>query len=293
MAEPRRVPESEAALVEAFCALIEQRNDRIRGDREKPAGSVSDHWLKRKLWTIYREACGWDLLLAEELTGVQIGIEAKLCLNAKVLSQALVGASDYSWQARGPDYRAVLVPAGGRNLELRQLCDLVGLTVLSLYDTRPYSGEPEWSLHSPSRLPDQDDPTDFYMAHWHWWAPLEREKLPDYIPDVRAGVKSPIQLTEWKVRAIKLWILLERRGRVTRGDMKALGLSPTRFTDRFNGMLTPDPSAGGYVKHGDSPDFRAQHPRNYAEIEADFEKWMPPGYRMELEQAAEKVEEQR
>jgi hypothetical protein len=263
--------------------MIEQRNARIDVDRAKPAGSVPDHWLKRKKWTIYREACGWDLVLAEEQTSVQVGIEAKLCLNAKVLSQALVGASDYSWHARGPDYRAVLVPSGGRNTELRQLCDLVGLTVLSLYDCHPYSAEPEWHLHQPSQLPDEDDPSEFFMAGWHSWLPIEREKLPDYIPDVQAGVKSPVQLTEWKIRAIKLWILLERRGVVTRGDMKALGLSPTRFTDRFNGFLTPDPGAGGYVKHDASPDFRAQHPRNYAEIEADFEKWIPPGYRIEAE----------
>jgi hypothetical protein len=279
--EKRRIPESEAALVEAFCSIIEKRNSRIDEDRAKPAGTVPDHWLKRKKWTIYPEACSWDLVLAEEQTGVQIGIEAKLCLNAKVLSQALAGASDHSWHARGPDYRAVLVPGGGRNLELSQLCDLIGLTVLSIYDCHPYGDEPQWNLHSPSQLPDEDDPSEFHMAHWHSWLPIEREKLPDYIPDVKAGVKSPVQLTEWKVRAIKLWILLDKFGKVTRGDMKALGLSPTRFTDRFNGFLKPDPSAGGYVRYNGSPDFRSQHPRNYSEIEADFEKWCPPGYKME------------
>jgi hypothetical protein len=279
--EKRRVPESEAALVEAFCALIEQRNERIqkcRGADDHPHG-------KKKLWTIYREACDWDLMLAEEGSGVQIGIEAKLCLNIKVLNQALSGSSNERWQTSGPDYRAVLVPRGGRNgAELGLICDRLGLTVLGIYDMRPYSAEPEW--HLSDQLPDQDDPTDFCMDGWHWWAPLERCKLPDYVPDVPAGVASPLKLTEWKIRAIKLWILLDRRGHVTRADMKALGLSQSRFCDRFHGMLKPDPSAGGYVRHDASPDFRAQHPRNYAEIEADFEKWTPPGYRIEAELAA-------
>lgn len=279
MKETRRIPESEAALVEAFCSIVERRNERI--DQAKADPTSRDAWAKdQRKWTIYREACGWDLLLVEEETSVQCGIEAKLCLNAKVLSQAL---PHHHWfEGRGPDYRAVLVPSGGRNTELRQLCALIGLTVLSIYDATPYSPNPGWHLHQPSQLPDEEKPESYSMEGWHSWMPAEREKLPDYIPDVRAGVKSPIQLTEWKVRAIKLWILLERNGFVTRGDMKALQLSPTRFTDRFHGFLVPDTSRGGYVRHAGSPDFRKQHPRNYAEIEADFDKWCPsalkPGF---------------
>jgi len=280
MSERRRVPESEAALVQAFITLIDGRNARIDENRAR----AEQLGQPRRKWTIYPEACGWDLVLAEEETSVQIGIEAKLAVNAKVIHQALRDTASRYWdRQRGPDYRAILVPAGGRNLELREICSLVGLTVLSLYDSRPYADEPDWHWSSPSSLPDEERCDEFSMGGWHSWFPAERLKLPDYIPDVRAGVKSPIQLTEWKIRAIKLWILLDRRGVVTRSDMKALGLSPTRFTDRFNGFLTPDPGRGGYVKHAGSPDFRAQHPRNYAEIEADFEKWIPPGYRIEAE----------
>jgi hypothetical protein len=83
------------------------------------------------------------------------------------------------------------------------------------------------------------------------------------------------------VKAIKLMILLERRGRVTRGDMKALQISPTRWTDSWNGFLSASPEAGGYVSNGRTPDLKRQHPTNWAEIEADFAKWCPPGYRFE------------
>jgi hypothetical protein len=76
-------------------------------------------------------------------------------------------------------------------------------------------------------------------------------------------------------------ILLERRGRVTRGDMKALQISPTRWTDSWHGFLRADPAAGGYVPCERTPDLKAQHPTNWAEIEADYDKWVPPGYRFE------------
>lgn len=82
---------------------------------------------------------------------------------------------------------------------------------------------------------------------------------------------APVQLTEWKISAIKLMILLERKGAVTRADMKALRLSPTRWTDRYHGFLMASPT--GYVKHTGTPDLKAQHPKNWAEIEADFDKW--------------------
>ena len=70
MSEKRRIPESEAALVEAFCSMIEQRNARI--DRARAAGDAGRYqWRKeRRKWQIYREACGWDLLLAEEISGL-------------------------------------------------------------------------------------------------------------------------------------------------------------------------------------------------------------------------------
>ena len=87
---------TEAELVAAFCALI---------DPARWARNPSD----APRWTQYHETAGWDLLLVNP-DGVQIGIEAKLSLNPKVLDQALPGR----WgEERGPDYRAVLVPADG------------------------------------------------------------------------------------------------------------------------------------------------------------------------------------
>ncbi len=40
-------------------------------------------------WTAYAETCGWDILLVRKADGFQIGIQAKLNYNMKVLSQCL------------------------------------------------------------------------------------------------------------------------------------------------------------------------------------------------------------
>lgn len=100
----------------------------------------------------------------------------------------------------------------------------------------------------------------------------ERCILPDYIPDVAAGCAAPVQLTPWKINAIKLMIVLERRGYVTRKDMKVLQISPTRWCDHWHGFLAPAPDRR-YVRCNRTPDLKAQHPVNWAQIEADFEVW--------------------
>lgn len=225
-------------------------------------------------WTVYPETAGWDLLLVHK-DGYQVGLEAKLSLNAKVIAQALAGSDSY-WREEGPDYRGVLVPRVGVQHNLTPICRALGLGVLI---ARP----PERGVVYSIGLPDQ---SGWSSSEWPCWLPAKRCVLPDYIPDVEAGHKSPVQLTPWKVKAIKLMILLERRGFVTRSDMKALEISPTRWTDYWAGFLSLSRELGGYVPNGRTPDLRAQHPVNYAQIEADFSKWCPPGYRFEAEQKA-------
>lgn len=228
---------------------------------------------KAQDWTIYPETAGWDILLVHR-EGFQLGIEAKLSLNAKVLSQALAG--QHYAEAAGPDYRAVLVPSGSCQLHMAAIADAIGIRILRV---RPWERGSWYELG----LPDEGD---FQWREWPCWLPERRCALPDYVPDVSAGHKSPVMLTPWKIKAIRLMILLERRGRVSRGDMKALGISPTRWTDHWNGFLSPSRELGGYVRNERTPDLKAQHPTNWAEIEADFEKWCPPGYRFEAEAAA-------
>lgn len=220
-------------------------------------------------WLAYGETGGFDILLVRKEDGFQIGIEAKLTLNTAVVVQALP-TTYYNHGQVGPDCRAVLVPRGGTQSGLDTICHRLGITVIHqdepMGDRRYYHG----SAFEP-RLPD---PTDFWMMNdkWHEWCPVKRVKLPDYIPDSGAGHSAPVKLTEWKIRAIKLAILLEERP-VTRLDFKALQIDASRWTDKHTGWL--DQSPEGYVASSRIPDFKAQHPTVYAQIKADSEKWMP------------------
>lgn len=118
-------------------------------------------------------------------------------------------------------------------------------------------------------LPDQ--PGSYVSDRWPEWAPEKRHALPDYVPDVAAGASAPIQLTEWKIKALKLAILLERNGKVFRSDFKALGLDARRWTDGHWLAVTPD----GLVPGTGFPDFKKMHPKVYDKIAADFDKWSP------------------
>lgn len=218
-------------------------------------------WQRHNRWTAYPETAGWDILLVRKRDGAQIGVEAKLRLNNKVVAQALPSMSAWAAGYAGPDFRAVLVPFNGCEGDLLPICNALGITTIR------YSGSNgEWNKFSPS-LPDFGElPRD----DWHEWAPMQRHVVPDYIPDVVAGASAPVALTQWKIAAIKIAVLLESRT-VGRRDFKLLGISPTRWTDPYTGWLIK--TEAGYVRGPRFPDFAAQHPRNYAEIRSDREKW--------------------
>lgn len=214
---------------------------------------------QRREWTAYPETAGWDLLLVKS-SGEQLGIEAKLSLNAKVIDQSLSGSAEH-WQS-GPDFRAVLVPADKCQAHLARICSAIGVAIITVRRA-------DFRVGRWHQLPEELT----YGHKWANWLPEKRCPVPAYVPDVKAGHASPVALTPWKIKAIKLMVLLDRNGAVHRSDMSALGISPTRWTDRFNGFLAATPN--GYVRHAATPDYRKQHPRNYAEIEADFAQWNP------------------
>ena len=241
--------EKETELVAAFSAAMERE--------------------RAKDWTLYHETAGFDVLAVHRY-GYQVGIEAKLSVNIDVILQALPH-SEYD-ETIGPDYRAILVPeqrAFTPN-KLGRLCPRLGLQILTVYDLNAGWSEPRWAL-SGWGLPDEGRGYYSTMQWWNW-CPSQRCSLPEYVPDVRGGDSAPVTLTPWKIKAIKLHIVLERQGYVTRSDMKALEISPSRWTDRSHGFLAPN-GEGKYVTGPRTPNFRAQHPINYAEIEADRSVW--------------------
>lgn len=229
--------ESEAELVREFLRRLER---------------------ERTDWRVYPETADWDLLLVGP-DGTQVGLEAKLTLNAKVVDQALAGVHSRWSRFDGPDYRGVIVPQVGRQLHLERICGVIGIGIISLANE-------ENGVRRGLNLPT------VFGRVWPCWGPADRCPVPDYVPDVTAGVAAPVKLTDWKVRAIKLSIVLDRKGWVDRSMMRALGISPSRWCDPYQGFLRQD-QRGQYVRCDATPDFRKQHPVNYAQIEADVAQW--------------------
>ena len=230
-------------------------------------------------WKAFPETCGWDILLVREADGVQVGVEAKLTLNAKVIEQA---AESYDATRAGPDFRAVLVPHGVSGSFLG-VCELIGITVIAMRSDDVLA---HWMMRGRERfspqLPTIGKDDYYWNEKWFDRCPHERHELPEYVPDVSAGKSAPVQLTAWKVRAIKIAVTLEKRGYVCRSDFKHFQIDPGRWIQPGFRWLEPGPVRGTWVKGNYMPNFRAQHPVNFEQIAADFDKWKSPEPQIQL-----------
>lgn len=248
----------------------------MNGARQKYASeallcSAFIQWAEPQGWKTYPETCGWDMLMVRTADGAQLGVQAKLQANVKVIAQALADAGRYG--RVGPDYRAVLVPETGGTSDYRTLCRRVGVALIEAW--MPTAAQIKYKVKNPPFSPKL--PVPFLASKqdhrdWQEHAPEERYPLPEYVPDVLPGIAGPLSLTPWKIKSIKAQIVLEKRGRIRRFEFRHLELSPSMWTQAWL-IWTPD----GYVPRlGKMPDFRAQHPVNFAQIEADWENWKPP-----------------
>ena len=225
-------------------------------------------------WTSYAECNGWDILLVRKADGFQIGIEAKLRLNTDVISQALEEYGAFYANHTGPDCRAILVPhtePGG----FSRICEYIGLTIIYVRSAADVeeAGNKNWGYKPNVFEPQLPGEKHGDNNRWFEWAPGKRHTLPDYVPDVVAGSPSPIQLTSWKIAAIKISIILEKRGYLMRSDFKHINIDHRRWLPSGAGWLII--RDGVYVQSMGYPDFRKQHPRVYEEIAADYEAWKP------------------
>ena len=219
-------------------------------------------------WVAYPETGGFDILLVRTADGMQIGVEAKLKLNAKVVAQAAEDGSHYRVAGAGPDCRAVLIPEGV-GMDLADVCSLIGVTVIRM---RHGDNARHYSTRFHPELPKLSG--NYWDAgEWHERCPVKRLDVPDWVPDVRAGDSAPVALTHWKIGAIKLVITMEKRGYLTRQDFAHFKISMSRWTQER--WLVKD-GKGGWIAGPNFPNFRLQHPVNFDQIAADFEKWKSP-----------------
>jgi hypothetical protein len=224
-------------------------------------------------WTVYPETAGFDMLCVYDRTGHQLGIEAKLALNAKVADQ--ITPDHYQGYdttgIEGPDFRAVIVPQiTEASSGIAKLLRIVGVQVWAPSDGYRHGWSFEQVLNKHGRgNPDRreydpaDGPLLSWDMAWHDWNPAHRCRLPEFVPAVACGVPSPIQLTPWKIGALRVLADLEVDGFVTARSVRAHGIDARRFC-ATDGWLT---SAGdGKWTRGKLPAFDLQHPETYAQL---------------------------
>lgn len=219
-------------------------------------------------WTAYPETCGFDILLVRNEDGFQIGVEAKLKLNTKVICQVAEPVRAWYADKAGPDCRAVLVPYSAAT-DLSDICEFLGITVI-----RQYHPDDGFNCLHNRFYPDLPRlGFDWPDNSWHEFAPVERCDVPDWVPDVIAGDSAPVALTFWKIAAIKIVVTLERRGYVTRQDFAHYKISMSRWTQGRWILKVGDRC---WTRGPNLPDFRAQHPVNFEQIAADYDIWKIP-----------------
>lgn len=218
-------------------------------------------------WTCYPETGGFDVLVVHE-DGRQIGVEAKLTLNAKVIEQILPRLSGEYNGAVGPDHRMIIVSklsdsSKGLAVILRRL----GVEVLDPGLSWTQNGH-EYSFNIENLV--RNEKVGGYVfgnTHLYDWWPVERCHVPPVVPTVSAGVRSPIQLTPWKEKALRMIALMRQQGFITVKQMAELGLHSTGWTQPTGSKpawLAKGKTRGSWVETEHMPPFDKQHAEMYA-----------------------------
>lgn len=189
-------------------------------------------WAKERGFLTYPEVSDWDLVLvpsAQAVTphhhfglegtelpqGCQFVVQAKLLGNVDVLHQAVT--------TRGGNYRIVLVRRASNDfIELAAHLGLITVVRETCRRTWP-GGKLAWEQCPRGFLVYAGfSPKDWAQR------PL---KLPPIEVDLPAGMPAPKQLTQWRVKALKLCRILNQRGYLTTEDFKAQGVNPQRWRE--------------------------------------------------------------
>lgn len=237
-------------------------------------------------WTVYPETAGFDILAVYDETGHQLGVEAKLQLNAKVADQIIPADSYWQAGAPGPDFRAVIVPCiTEASAGIARMLGILGVSVWAPDREYRYSSVGEFAAfytfirafgrhnHFGSQGQLIGNDRRAYDAEagrlmewdsaWHDWNPPKRCELPEMVPTVRAGVPAPVRLTPWKIGALRVMADLEIHGFVTAKSVRERGVDARRFCASDGWLQSLGDGRWGM---GAMPRFDEQHPTEYAQI---------------------------
>lgn len=229
-------------------------------------------------WTCYPETGGFDVLVAHE-SGRQIGVEAKLQLNAKVADQIVPSDSWYRYCDDGPDHRMVIVPCiTDSSAGIEKLLRQVGVVVLCPNNNSPPSfglRHEMWCDSSVSERPSVAWGGEMHHSYTAMfdWNPRRRIALPSVVPNLPAGVPAPVQLTPWKMAALRVLARLRIQGSITAKQIAAEGVSPSMWTQRW---LARSDARGQWLESDAMPPLDKQHPEVYAQAVAEMKARLQP-----------------
>jgi hypothetical protein len=162
-------------------------------------------WAEAAGWVVHPEPGDYDLVLVKD--GLQIGVQAKRAGTLKLIYQCLGNLS----RRERPDAVVALVPDAAPRF--RHLLFKLGI------------GGIDVNLHTPGRV-DFRLPSVVRTSEKQIW-------LPEYVSHAPAGVKSPKSLSRWRLKAIRMSLLLRERKEVTTKDFRRLGLAVPLWVDRW------------------------------------------------------------
>jgi hypothetical protein len=198
-------------------------------------------YAERAGWKPYAEVDGWDLVLVRD--GKQIGVAAKLKANLEVLAQA----HENEYRGREPHYRAVLVPACGR--DFARVAHALRLVV-----------------YTHSTIDSQWYGIDRLLLFER--APTKLLTLPELALQ-GGGRPSPRTLSSWRIAALRLCIRLDERGVLTSLDFAEAKIDMSRWVTAGwlidTGKTVPGPKGRPlktYARGEHAPDER------YADVKA-------------------------
>lgn len=222
-------------------------------------------------WACYPETGGFDILVAHE-SGRQIGVQAKLQLNAKVADQILPKHYDYTYEHPSPDHRLVIVRNITESSEgIARLLDEVGIAVWApnieqhyISATREHGWRANFYIHSKMCDDARCAKPPQHIPHWKAalfdWNPAKRIELPPIVPKVAAGVPSPTSITPWKLAAVRVLARLRLQGFITTKQIASEGCSPSMWTQRW---LQRSEMRGQWLETDRLPPIDKQHPDLY------------------------------
>ncbi|MEA8592255.1 hypothetical protein PZT57_26775 [Pseudomonas aeruginosa] len=218
-------------------------------------------------WRCYPETGGFDVLAVHN-DGRQIGVEAKLTLNAKVAQQILPNPRDDFNGKPGPDYRLVIVSRLTESSEgIARMLNMLGVRVIAPRLSRMSSQGEEYTFEEFHGVLEAKGSTASYGYEYMFdWNPAERCRIPPVLQDLPAGVPSPVKISPWKESAIKVVALMRRQGFVTAKQITSHGMGMTAWTQP-KGMkqawLRKGAARGQWVETEHMPPFDIQHPELY------------------------------